>query len=235
MFGVIELEPVVQENDKTRIDCSKSYVVKGDSPITLVEVEPYAGAGFITVSGVGITAKDWLLDYQYSSSGSKVVTLRLTNLGGTETFTKTINVVTAAVDKLFSSDQDLVQHEPDIMKWIRPGRNSWIDYHRKTQSMILDWLANARIFDQDNARLTKDSILVTDDVKGLSIYWTLSNIFHSLSNKVDDVFSIKAKDYDAMVFEYKQAGRIQFDWNNNAELDTVEKYQDMKSFTMVRR
>jgi hypothetical protein len=187
------------------------------------------------VSGVGIQPRDWFLDTQYSSAGSKTVSLRVTTDGAPQVFTKTVLVLSEVDDHLFSSDNDLVQHEPDIMKWLRAGRNSWLDYHRRSQALILDWLAQARIFDAKGDRLTKASILVIEDIKNLSIYWTLANIFLSLSNKPDDVFRAKADLYFGLVADYKNTGRIQFDWNNNGLVDEIEKHYDLKSFKMVRR
>lgn len=235
MYGVLEIEQILQVNDKTRIDASKTYTVKGEAAITVVEIEPYTGAGYVTVSGVGITARDWYLDYQYPTAGLKTISLRVTTNAAPEVFTKTILVLTEADDRLFSSDNDLVQHEPDIMKWLRAGRNSWLDYHRRSQGLILDWLAQARIFDQNGDRLTKVSILVIEDIKNLSIYWTLGNIFLSLSNKPDDVFRAKSEMYFSLVADYKSTGRIQFDYNNDGELNDSEKNYDLKSFRIVRR
>jgi hypothetical protein len=144
--------------------------------------------------------------------------------------------VTAATDALWSSDKDLIGYENQIMKWVPQGRNSWLNVHRKAQVLILDWLDSIRVWKQDGTRLTKADFLVTNDVRQLSAYWTLQLIFEDLSNKPDDVFSLKAESYAELVQSAKNRGRIQADFNDNQTDDDVnEDSQDMRSFTMVRR
>ena len=51
IFPNAELEEVVQVDDKTRLDARKSFVSKDEADVTLIEVEPEAGSGFIDVTG----------------------------------------------------------------------------------------------------------------------------------------------------------------------------------------
>lgn len=233
IFGNIELEAKVQTNDKTRINCSKSFVSKDNPAITLVKIKPEASGSFITVSGSPVLAKDFVLDWEYTSSGSKTVTLEIT-AGSVETFTKTIEVVTPSADCLYSSDSDLTAIEPDILKWIPAGRNSFLNVHRAAQGLILDWLDSIRVWRDDGTKLTKEDLKLTDDLKQLSIYTTLELIFMGISNKVDDVFLAKAREYRAKAFDVKNRGRIQADFDGNGTLEAKEG-ADMRSFKLVRR
>lgn len=233
IFGYLELESIVQVNDKTRLSAVKSYKTIDESAITKVEIEPESGAGFIQVSTT-TNNKEYYLDWQYATNGTKTVSLKITTNSSPVTITKDILVVTALEDKLWSSDSDLVLHEPDILKWVPQGRNSFLDVHRKSQSAILEWLDAIRIHRTDGTRLEKQDLLVTQDVKELSIYYTLHFIFAGISNKIDDVFYQKAKSYMDLVDMTKGRGRIQADLNQNAVIDDGEK-QDLKSFRMIRR
>lgn len=231
IFPVLEAEDLVQTNDKTRIAATKSFVTKDETSITNVEIEPEAGAGFISVFAGG--SSNWFLDWAYETAGQKTVTLRVTNAGGDQTKQVSIMVVTPAEDKLWSSDADLVRYESDILKWVPSGRASWLNKHRKAQVLILDWLDSVRIWNDDGSRLTKDSFLVTDDVRLLSIYTTLQLIMVDISNKPDDVFEQKAKQYAKLSYDLKARGRIQADFNKNNLND--DPGIDNKVIRMVRR
>lgn len=234
IFGYLELEQTVQINDKTRLNAVKSYVSKGESAITLVRIKPESTGSFVTVSASPVLAKDFYLDWQYTTSGVKTVTLEITTNGSPVTFTDTIEVVSASDDKLFSSDKDLMAIEPDVLKWIPVGRNSFLNVHRASQKLILDWLDSIRIWRTDGTKLTKADLSLTDDLKQLSIYTTLELIYMGISNKVDDVFLAKAKEYRSKAFEVKQRGRIQADFDGSGTL-TAGEGADMRSFNLYRR
>jgi hypothetical protein len=232
IFGVLELEDVVQVGDKTRLSGVKSFVSKDEAAITLVRIKPESTGSFVTVSGVSLTYKDWYLDWSYATSGTKTVTIEIT-AGSVQTFTRNIEVVSEADDKLLSKDADLIAYEPDILKWVPSGRSSFLNLHRASQRLILDWLDSIRIWRNDGTKLTKDDISVTDDLKQLSAFLTLEMIFFGLSNKVDDTFLQKAKLYYSRAEGVKNRGRIQADFNGDGDLDSGEN-EDMKSFKLVR-
>jgi hypothetical protein len=236
IFGNIEVESTVQVNDKTRINCIKTFVSKDSTAITLVRIKPEASESFIQVGTT--SSKDYYLDWEYSTAGTKVITLEITNIvlmaPVVTTFTSSIEVLSVADDKLLSSDQDLSAIEPDILKWIPTGRNTFLNVHRKSQSLILDWLDSIRVWRTDGTKLTKEDLSLTDDLKQLSIYTTLSLIYMGISNKVDDVFLNKAREYANRAQEIKNRGRIQADFNGNGTLESSEG-TDMRSYTMVRR
>lgn len=239
IFPYIEAESIVQFLDKTRLNCVKSYASKDETKITLVEIEPEAGNGFIVLGDYSVPTavpkpQDWFLDWQYLTAGTKVVTLRITTDGAPVTSTYSITCLTEVADLLWSSDHDLRAHEPDILKWVEVGRNSFKNIHRKAQTHILEWLDAQRIWRNDGTRLQKEDLKITSDVKELSTYLVLYFIFMGLQNQPDDVFAVKAKFYETKAEQTKQRGRIQADMNQDNEIDESES-NDLKTFRMVRR
>lgn len=233
IFGNLELEAVVQTNDKTRLDASKSFIPKGGETVNHVKISPETGVALINVHAAG-NPKDWHLDWEYTTAGTKTVTLEIKAGPTTSTFTKTIEVITPEADKLLSKDSDLIQFEPDILKWLPAGKNTFNNIHRISQALILDWLDSIRIWRTDGSKLTKNDISLTDDLKQLSVYMTLELIFMGISNRQDDVFLNKARQYGQKALLVQARGRIQADFNGNGTLDKGEG-ADLRSLTLVRR
>lgn len=231
IFGVLEVESTVQINDKTRLSATKSFVSKGSTAISLVEIEPEAGVGFSTVTGT--SAKDWFLDWSYSGvSRAVVVSLRIT-AGTTVTVSKTIAVVTAADDGLFSGDQDLVAYEPDILRWVPDGKASFLNVHREAQGKIVDWLNESGVETTAGAALTKDNLVNVAEVKAWSRDLTLSLIFNGVSNAVDDVFSQKAKHYKAQAEDRRDRAKLRLDLDDDGDADLGESI-NMGSKDLIR-
>lgn len=236
IFPLLETEPIVQIGDKTRISASKTFT--SDEPaITLVQIEPEVGAGFINVSGSPVLAKNWVLDWAYATSGTKAITLRVTTNGAPTVFSKTISVVTVAADNLWSNDADLIIHEPDIMKWVKSGRASFLDYHRMAQTRILEWLDNLKLWNQDGYAFTKEDItqaVAVEDLKRISTYWVLELIFAGISNKTDDVFFQKQKTYGALRKDLQgERSRIRADFNQDGIIEDFEQV-NIKAMRLYR-
>jgi len=222
IFPVLELENIVQVNDKTRLKANKSYSPDGTA-ITLIEIEPEAAAGFIDVTS------SQYLDYQYATDGTKTVTLRI---NGSDTATKTIDVLSQAGDRLFSSDAELVPHEPDIMNYVRAGRNSFLDVHRTAQDRILTWLDEHRIWDINGDKLTKEQIINLEEVNDWSKFLTLRLIFEGLSNAVEDIFFEKANRYKKMEEAARNRAAFRLDANSDGQEDANKL--DFRSFRIYR-
>lgn len=226
IFPSLNLELLVQVNDKTRLDARRTYVSSDEAPISLIEIESEAGAGFIDITS------NQYYDYQYSSDGAKVVTLRVTTDGAPVTETATVSVVTEADDRLFSSDQDLVSHEPDILNWIRDGRNTFKDISRLSQSTILTYLDEHRVWKNDGTRLEKDDIFDIKEVQDWSKYQTLTFIFEGLSNDINDIFAEKSRRYREMLYKAQQRSVLRLDTDQDGNIDNSI---DLRSYNLVRR
>lgn len=232
IFPILELETTVQVNDKTRIDGSKSFISKGEAAVTLVRIKPETSGSFITVTGT--TYKDWYLDWQFSTDGNKTVTIEITTDGSPVTVTKTLSVVTEASDKLFSTDDDLVGHESDILKYVRAGRATFKDKHRVAQDLIMKWLDEHRYTDSNGNRLTKAVILDIEEVRSWSKFLTLQIIFSSLSNAIDDIFAKKSELYNGLMSQARNRAILRLDLNGDSSISDSEKLDNMSYFLLKR-
>lgn len=232
IFPNLELEKIVQVNDKTRLDATKSYISKDEAAITLVEIEPYAGAGFIAVTGT--SSDDYYLDWEYATDGVKVVSCRITTDGAPTTITKNLTIISVVDDNLLSSDADIVMNESDILKYVRPGRNSFLDYHRRAQERVIAYLDENQYRDDDGNKLEKIDIVDIADFTEWSKFLTLSLIYQDLSNAIDDVFDKKSKYYDGKMLEARSRLSFKIDLDDSGTV-TDSEVLDHKYARLIRR
>lgn len=219
-------EDKVQVDDKTRIDATKTFISPDEAAITLVEIEPEASAGYVTVTSTKY------LDWAYATAGTKTATVRVTTDGSPTTKTVSIVVVSASDDKLFSDDKDIVSHEVDIYRFLRPGRSSFLDFHRVAQKMILDDLDQRGLTDSTGNKLTAADIFDLEEVSEWSKYLTLSLIFKSVQGEVDDIYGIKSKSYMDMADRQRTRATLRLDTNQDG---TIDSRPDLMSGRLVRR
>lgn len=222
IFPIIECDSVVQENDKFRIDASKSYISKGENPITLVEIEPDTGLGFIAVQGLPVANKNFFLDWQYDSAGDKTVSVRITTDGAPVTVTKTVVCVTEAEDKLFSNDQDLEEIENKILKYVPDGRSSFKYMHRRAQKEMIAYLNKCGWKKYDQTDITKDDFIDVEQVRYWSTYLTLRLIFKDISNQPNDVFEQKSKMYENQEHRWREIAALRLDLDGSGTQETLE-------------
>ncbi len=231
IFPRIAVESIVQVADKTRLDATGSFVSKDNADITMVEIKPIASGTFIDVTGT--SSDDWYLDWEYAVGETVTVEVRVTDsLAATSTKTETITILTVVEDYLFSNDSQLVDHEDDILDYVRNGRDSFLDKHRLAQTRVLAYLDEKRIWKFNNERLTKVDIVDIVEVREWSKFETLVIIFEALSNAIDDVFSAKAEKYRGMRDGARDRAALRVDLNGDGELNIP---LDMRSMGMVRR
>jgi PKD repeat protein len=185
IFPILKSDSVVQVMDKIRFDASASFV-NGD-PVDTYEID--AGDGYVDVT------TDKVLDWAYTTEGTKTVTLRLTRDLDVEMVVKQITVLTAAEDRLFSSDKDLVAHEANIFDYLPKGFSSFNHVHRSAQQLILDSLSQRGYYTDTGVPLNKNDLFNVDEVKQWSKFLVLSMIFSNAQNEVGDFFSQKAQTY----------------------------------------
>ena len=226
-FPKIKSEKIVQVGDKIRFDATQSFGTPDEAAVTLVEIEPNAGDGFIDVTSTRV------LDWVYLTAGSKTATVRVTT-DAVYTATADISVLTEADDRLFSVDEELRMLEPDILNWLPVGYSNFNHIHRLAQKNILDWLDELRIYKQDGSRFTKADIVEKDQVRRLSLFMSLRMIFEGLSNQTDDVFAEKAARYRAMEKEAKNRNYISLDADDDGIIQADER-KDNRTFILVRR
>lgn len=130
-----------------------------------------------------------------------------------------VEVYTKEGDALFSEDPDLVGFENDIMKWLPQGRGSFLDLHRKSQKMILDWLDRQGYRDDSGKKFTKFAFVDNSDVRMWSSFLTLKLFFMSINNATDDVFKNKADYYSKHEIESRNRAILALDTNGDGKED----------------
>lgn len=218
IFPKVQSDDIVQVNDKFRIDATRSFVAKGEAAITLIEIEPEAGSGFVDVTSA--SQKDWFLDWEYSTDGAKVVSVRITTDGAPITVTKTVTAITEADDKLFSSDDDLIALESDILKYIPEGRNTFKYMHREAQNQILEYLNKiSRRSAAGGTRLDKTNIFNVDEVRYWSKYTVYRLLYDDFSTSVGDFFQQRSERFLKEEEFWKMQAGIKLDLDSSGSAD----------------
>lgn len=212
-----KLEDTVQVDDKTRLDFRETFISDND-PLTItsmtVEVEAFGEVLVIT--------DNMYIDWVYETDGVKLVTVTVEDDSPNTTVKEfMINVVTAAEDNLFSNDDDIKGYEPDLLRWVEDGRDSFLDKHRIAQTEILDELNNAGYSKSDGSRYEKEDISNIREFQELSKFTALRIIFSGISNAIDDVFSKKASDYDAQAIRAKRKAYLRLDVDGDGDEEKV--------------
>lgn len=226
IFPTLQLESVLQVDDKTRLDGTKTYITPDEEAITLIEIEPEASVGFIDV-----TNKKYL-DWQYATDGDKAVTIRVTTDGTPESSSKTITVVTEVDDKLFSADSELTPHEPDILNYVESGRNTYKKEHRRAQEIIIAYLDEHKVHGPTGERLDKSAIIDIEEVNEWSKYIVLRLVFEGRSNAINDIFMDKAMKYRTLEEAARQRGVLRLDRTGDGIAETKA---DFRSSRLIRR
>lgn len=222
IFPKLIHDDVVAVEDSIRLDATQTFTSKDEGAISLVEIEPEAGDGFISVFDT--KPKNWFLDWQYTGvSRTVVVSVRVTTDGGPVTSTFSLRVLTELDDYLFSTDNDLVSKEEDILKWLSAGRTSFKYKHRQVQTMVMEDFNERGVVDFDNEKLTTASIVDIEEVRQWAFNMVLSLIFNDNSNVVGDIFSVKADDYMSDALTHKHRAFFRLDLNNDGTIDKGER------------
>lgn len=221
IFPNLELEPVVQVGDRTRLDASKSFITQDLGPVTLVEIDPGTGT-FIDVTPSPVEDKSlWYLDYQFPTAGTKTIQARIT-AGSTTTVTKTVEAVSETSDYLFSDDQTLATHEPDILKWVKAGRNTFKDIHRAVQTEIMDYIDEKGFVKTDGSKYEKEDLIDREEVRQWSKFMALRIIFEGIQNAENDVFQKKAEYYCEKEIAHRNRAILRIDVDGDGAVDEQE-------------
>lgn len=231
IFAHLDLEPVVQINDKTRLNASNSFVTPDvSSGITAIKIKPQNNADYINVTETGY------LDWQYSFAGSQTVRV-LVEAGAASAsadYSQSIQVVTPITDKLFSTDQDIKLHEPDILKWTEDGRKSFLNIHRRAKKLILEYLRREGYVDVYGNPFTDSAIVDIEEVRQWATFTTLRIIFEGISNSTEDVFNEKAKRYFELEQKWRSIALLRLDIDGDGQSEEDEGI-DLRSCLVVRR
>jgi hypothetical protein len=224
-------EDLVQVNDKTRIDVSKSFV--SGSSITGISIKP--SEDDVAISVFNTNQERWYLDWAYSSDGEKTITVQATDGTNTVSQNFTINVITAIEDNLYSNDSQIFAIESELKRYIPQGRNSYINIHREAQSRILNYLDRKRIWQDNGEPYTKTQINLHGELQKWSLYEAMLMIYTDLLISVGDKFAEKVNEYKSLRNYERDRGAIRIDKNNNGIIDQGSEIQELKSFRLIKR
>lgn len=220
IFPNLICEAVIQVDDKTRLDARKSFVTSNEAAITKIEIETHTADGFIDVTS------DGYLDYCYQTNGVKVVTVKVTNSNGFSTSSKSIQVNSELEDSLLSNDFDLLIYESGILQYVREGRNTFLDYHRRSKQMILEYLYAVNIVNSDGSKIIASQLTDLSEFKSWSVYNTLFLIYLGLKNTKDDIYHQKSKQYYSELIKIRNKAILKIDFNKDgstSDFESVEK------------
>lgn len=229
IFINLRYDPLVQQNDKMRLDASTCFS-QGEI-ISNVEIEPYTGAGFFTVYNAN--QEKWFVDWAYTVIGSTEISVRVTTNLNTETKTFDLEVVDASEDNLFSNDSHILPFEPTLYKYLPVGRSSFIYAHRAARDKILAYLDEQRIWKNNGAAYTKADIFSTEDFKRWSMFQTLLIIFDQNQLITNDIFKSKRDDYENEMRQARNRASLRLDTDGDGEIDPVP--YNIRSTPLIRR
>jgi len=229
IFPYLDVEPTVQVGDRTRLDASKTFFTPDAGEVVLFQID--AGDGYIDVSA------DKYLDYAFDSSGVKVISCRVVTddvSNATGVGTASISVVTALQDNLYATDADLKLHEPDILKWVENGRNTFLNTHRRAKKLMLDYLTREGYRNWDYSPYAGTEFYEVDDVNQWATFTALRLIFEGISNSTEDVFHQKSLRYSEMEMKWRSTVMLRIKFPNNDGTYPGTSI-DTRSCTLYRR
>lgn len=224
-------ESVVQVADKTRIDVTKSFV--SGSGITGISIKPDAAESFIPVYNAN-QAK-WYLDWAYSTSGTKVITVQATDGVNTVSQNFEIEIITEQDDNLYSNDGHIFAIESELKRYIPDGRNSFKNIHREAQSRILNYLDRKRIWNSNGEPYMSNQLNINNELSKWSLYESLFIIYSDLFVSVGDKFAEKINQYKELRNAERDRASLRIDKDNSGTFEGSTEIQDLKTFRMIRR
>lgn len=166
--------------------------------------------------------------------GLRAITIACGNGTDTSSVIVYCKVYTVDGDRLFTNDTDVIAHEPDMMKWVSDGRSSFKNVYRRTQKLIMAWLDKEGYVNTFGDKYTKNDIIDIEEVRQWSTFMSLRLIFQGMSNAVDDVFDLKAKQYAIYESQFKQRLALRLDTNKDGTVNDGEEV-DTWSGSLFRR
>lgn len=219
----------IQTGEKFRLDLSRTFVHVGDNALQTLEVT--AGGETFDV----LTEK--YLDFVYDETGEKTISVYAECGGQGHPSTSkdfTITVISEADENLFSNDDQLLLHEPDIMEYLPRGKGCYKYLHRLSQDKILSELDEKNILDSNGNKLGASDFVDITEVKDWSKFYALMFLYNSLSNSVDDIFNEKYLRYKEYMEQARNRAVIRFDYDGDGTIESGEA-TNMNYMRLVRR
>lgn len=164
----------------------------------------------------------------------KEITASATDGTNTTIITHDILVISKPSDRLFSTDAQLKVLEPSILKWVVRGRSSYKDTHRAAQIEIFAWMDKNGYVDIFNDKFDKTRAVLPEEFKEWSKFLTLRLIFDGISNKEDDIFFKKARQYKGREVFFRDRAVLRIDTDQDGDVEENESI-DIRSARVLRR
>jgi hypothetical protein len=222
IFAKIKVDALSQENDGVRIDARQS-IYRDIADVLDVEISPNIDGEndipYISVYSGG-DFDEWYLDWSYSVAGDYNPTIRIKTAEEDDsdplniipvqyvTASKEITIITAATDQLFSNDDDIIQSEPDVYRYLPEGKTSYLFMHREAQRRILGYLDEKKIWKQDGTRYEKSDLFDKEEFVHWSRFLVLQMIYQAKVVDVGDIFFQKGEQYKTLVAIAQNRGAI---------------------------
>ncbi len=214
-----ELDKITIANDTTNFKLLPTGVSRATS------ILPHVGFKE-DIEGLDVTGKR--VEYSH-----KKILISATN-GTAATLIKFMKVFSVGGDALFSSDGDLQTWEPDILKYVKAGRVSWLNVHREAQKQIMYYLDKNGYVNAYAKKYTKFDILDISEVNEWSTFVALSVICWSISNKEDDVWLKKHYEFKTKYAEARDRAVLRLDTNEDGIADVGEQIGILSGTVVVR-
>lgn len=232
IFPKIKVDSLSQINDGVRID-ARQTIFRSLEDVKNIEISPNRDGvddiDFVSVYEEGRIDK-WFLDWSYNEAGDYFPTVRVTLTDDSQkTIQKPITIITPLADALFSNDDDIIQSEPDIYRYLPEGRTSYNFMHREAQRRILAHLDEQRIWKSNGERYVKTDVFDKEEFVHWSRFMVLEIIFQAKIVSSDDFFAVKAADY--ALLKKQAANRATLRLSEDGVKAAETKYD--KSLTMV--
>ena len=225
IFPKLELDYIVAEADKFRLDASLSFVGSGEV-ITSVMITPD------TVNNSGVSyniTDDMFLDYAFPTAGEYEITLLVTTDNGTASISEIVTVVDKATDNLQSSDSMLYAYESELKRYIPNGRNSWKYIHRLALSEIIDYLSRNGIRNPDGTSI-EVSQLIGQKLEKWATFEALILIYQDIKTNNVELFNDKIDYYTELRGDARELYELTYDSDKDGDVDS----EDAKTATRQR-
>lgn len=204
IFANPTFETIIQVDDLTRLSFDLHSPNNDLENIDQVFIKPDTLA--IEYDAVS-KRNNYYIDWAYNIEGVKTIELKVIMIDTTEhIFNGELTVLNKEEDNLFSSDQDLIQVESDILRYLPSGKSTFNYLHREAQKRIMAFLDEQRIWKIDGSRYLISDVSDIEEFKQWSRYLVLHILYRNLVVVPDDVFDDRAKYYaDLMASARKRA------------------------------